>query len=186
MEIKEIILNLLDTLKVADSQTIGDVIVARNLADWSSGHSARTNAQKHLNALADLKNITKHNGFYRSLNSSSEYSDHARLLTQHLSTILKSNNNSVIFREHTLPNGLRADTIFLLRNGNRCFCGILEVCHTETYDYLKGKYDEWKRWKEAKPYLTQLFKVNIPHFCMVVEGKEVGFAKSLKEVLKCG
>jgi len=180
-----ITLTLLNSLKISDPQTIADIIVARKLATWTAGHSARVQAQKQLNSLSDLGKITKCTGFYRALDCKSEFSAHSRLLTQALAQILKTPYNPVIYREHTFTNGLRSDAVILLKNNTKACCFILEVCHTETYEYLKGKYDEWLRWEGSKNALTQLFGYKIPHFGFVVEGKETGFSTPLKEVLKC-
>jgi hypothetical protein len=182
---QEFICRFINTLKIADPQTISDIIVARKLADWTSGHSARVQAQKHLNSLADLKRITKHPGFYRSLDCQSEYNAHARLLTYALAEILKSPYDPIVYREHSLPNGLRPDALVLLQREDKALCFVLEVCHTETYDYLKGKYDEWIRWRDKRAYLTQLFRREIRYCAFVVSGKEAGFATPFEEVLRC-
>ena len=175
--------SILTPLKIADPQTIADIIVARKLADWTPGHSARVQAQKHLNSLADLGKIQKCTGFYRTLDCKSEYKDHARLLTASLAEILKTPYNPIIYREHTFPNGLRSDAVVLLKNKGKALCFILEVCHTETHDYLKGKHDEWLRQGISKT-LSELFGFKIPFAAFCVQGKEVSWATPLKEVLK--
>jgi len=176
------VLELLHVLKVADDKTIGEIMASKGI--WTAGQSARNQSNRAMRDLADLGKLEKGNGFYRVPGCKSEYSDHSKLLTQSLSKILQIPYNPTIYREHTFENGLRSDAVVLLKNGDKGLCFIFEICHTETYSYLKSKHDEWVRWSGAKRALTQLFGVKIPHFGFIVEGKEVGFATPLKEVLK--
>jgi hypothetical protein len=174
-------LDVLNILKVSDAQIIGEILSP--IRGWTAGQSATVQVQKELRPLVPEK-IYKGNGYYRTLDCKSEYKDHAKSLTHHLARILKSPYNPTIYREHSFPNGLRADAVCLVRKGNKALCFVLEVVINEPHSYLEMKRSEWKRWKGAKDYLTQLFKVEIPHFAIVVEGREISWAVPLSKILE--
>jgi hypothetical protein len=174
------VIELMKVLKIADDKTIGEIMAQKGI--WTAGTSARKQSNRAMRELSDLGKLEKCNAFYRVPGCKSEYSDHARLLTLALAEILKLPYNPTIYREQTFPNGLRSDAVVLLKSNKNACCFILEVCHSETYEYLKSKYNEWLRWKDALTTLSQLFGCNIPHFGFVTEGKDYGFT-SLNEVL---
>ncbi len=77
---------------------------------------------------------------------------------------------------------MRADAVVLLRKPTQALCFILEVVHTETDSYLKGKHDEWLRQGVSKT-MSELFGFHIPHVAFCVEGRSASFASTLLEVL---
>jgi hypothetical protein len=158
----------ISTLKVATALDIGEILHARKA--YTSIQSARVNAQKKLNVKADLGEIEKCNGFYRTLDCKSDYKDHAKLLTKATVEILKR-YDAIIYREHTITSiGLRPDALVLLKRENIGRCFILEVVNNEPEQYLKQKIDVWRSWPDALDYLSSLFKYRIPHFDIVVSG----------------
>lgn len=178
---EEQILELLNVLKITDDKTVGEIMAYRGV--WTAGISARNQSNRAMKELSDQGKIEKCSGFFRTLDCKSEYKDHARLLTACLAEILKTPYNPIIYREKTFPNGLRSDAVVLLKHHTKARCFILEVCHTETYEYLKGKHDEWLRQGVSKT-LSNLFGFKIPYAAFCVEGKEASWATPLKEVLK--
>lgn len=73
-----------------------------------------------------------------------------------------------IFREHYVPKlDRRADALVLLTQGNMGFCFLLEAVHEEKEEYLANKIWSWKEWPDATEYLSNLFKVKIPHFDII-------------------
>lgn len=164
---------LIQQLKIADAKTIGDILFAQG--KFSNSHSARVNAQKHLNNLVDLGKIERGDGFYR-VGTKSEYGEHARLLTAHLAQILSVKSiTTVIYREAEIPIGFRADALVFCQRENMGICFVLEVAHNETHNYLRRKADAWRAWKGAKNYLTQVFNTPIHSYGFVVSGREIGY-----------
>ncbi len=174
-------LSVLNYLKISDAKTIGDILHAQG--NWGNPHSARVQTQKQLNALADLGKIEKCDGFYRTLDCKSEYGEHAKKLTQVLSEILKLPLTSTIYREVSFPIGHRADAVVLCQKENKGTCFILEVAHHETFEYLQRKANAYLNWKEGRQFLTNLFKVKIPHYSIATEGKEVSGAVAFSNLL---
>lgn len=178
------VFNVISTLKISDPQTIGEIIVSKGLASWSSGHSARIQAQKHLNKLADLGKIQKNPGFYRTLDCRSEYGEHSQKLTYCLAEIIKSPVNPTIYREYLLPNGLRPDAICLVRKNGKGLCFILEVVHKETPGYLQTKINEWKRSQTAHNAVEDLFGVKIPNIAFIVYGGLTGDYVTFEQLIQ--
>lgn len=157
--------DIIQTLRISDSLTIGEILHSKGL--YSNLHSARVNAQKALNNLADLGKIEKCKGYYRTPDCKSEYKEHARLLTKSLSKILIC-SNAVIHREITIPDiGLRPDTIALLKKAGQGACFVLEVVNNESEIYLQSKINAWKNWQGSLPFLSRLFGYSIPYFDLI-------------------
>lgn len=182
------IASLVDSLKIVDALTVGSVLHAKGL--YSSEHSARVQAQKALNSLVELGKLEKGAGHYRTLDCKSEYAEHARLLTGSLAELFKTQAEPVIFREHSIPEiALRPDALVLLKKDGRGLCFVLEVCHTETTEYLNQKITAWRNWDNALGYLSACFNFKVPHFEIVVVGDNVPdgcweFNRFIKEVVK--
>lgn len=164
---RNIVLHIFKSLHIASDKVIGDILVTRGLVSWSAGTSARNNTRKLLKTL----DLEEGNGYFRIPGCKSEYCDHAKALTEYLAEILKI-TDAEIFREHTLPINLKPDALVLAQKDGKKSCFILEVALNETPEYLEMKYNAWLQWKEAKTYLSDLFKVKIPHIGFVVAGKE--------------
>jgi hypothetical protein len=49
---------------------------------------------------------------------------------------------------------------------------------------LESKRAAWLNWKDTRSYLSQLFGYQIPHFFMLVQGKEVSWAKQLDQLIQ--
>ena len=180
--------SLVDSLKIVDALTVGEILHAEGV--YASVHSARVQAQKALNSLADLGKLEKGKGYYRTLDCKSEYAEHARLLTKSLAELFKTKAEPVIFREHSISEvALRPDALVLLKREGQGLCFVLEICHTETPEYLNQKITTWRNWDNALGFLSGLFKCNVPHFEIVVVGDEVPggcweFNRFIKEVVK--
>lgn len=169
-------------LKIADAKIIGAILFA--LGYFSTLHSARVNAQKHLNNLVALGHLVRGDGFYRIPECQSEYGEHARLLTACLAQILSIKDlTTTIHREVSVPIGFRADAVVLCEKDGKGICFVLEVAHNETHDYLRRKVDAYKKWKEAKAFLTQLFNKPIRGYGFVCSGKEVSGATPFNRLL---
>jgi len=180
--------SLVDSLKIVDALTVGGILHAKGL--YSSVHSARVQAQKALNSLVELGKLEKGTGYYRTLGCKSEYAEHARLLTRSLAELFKNEAEPVIFREHSISEiALRPDALVLLKKEGQGLCFVLEVCHTETPEYLNQKITAWRNWDNALGFLSALFGCRIPHFEIVVVGDNVPagcweFNRFIKEVVK--
>jgi hypothetical protein len=182
---KHNITSLVNSLKIVDALTVGEVLHAKGV--YASVHSARVQAQKALNSLVDLGKLEKGNGYYRTLDCKSEYAEHARLLTKALAELFK-HGEPVIFREHSITEvALRPDALCLLTREGKGLCFVLEVCHTETPEYLNQKITTWKNWDNSLNYLSRLFGYKIPHFEIVVAGDAprgcYEFNRFIKEVV---
>jgi hypothetical protein len=180
--------SLVNSLKIVDALTVGEILQARGV--YSFVHSARVQAQKALNSLADLGKLEKGKGYYRTLDCKSEYSEHARLLTRSLAELFKTGAEPVIFREHSITEvALRPDALVLLKKEGQGLCFVLEVCHTETPEYLNQKITTWRNWDNSLDYISRLFKYEVPHFEIVVVGDNVPSGcwelnRFIKEVVK--
>jgi len=173
---------LMESLKIADAVTIGEILQAKG--PYSNLQSARVNAQKKLNELVSLGKLERNSGYYRIPVCKSEYKEHARLLTKVLAELFKLPAvEPVIFREINTPVGLRPDAIVLLTKENQGLCLILEVLINETDSYFQMKQNTWENWPEATEYLSQLFHYKVPHFELVPITVLDGFISFLKEVV---
>ena len=180
--------SLVESLKIVDALTVGEILQKKGV--YSSVHSARVQAQKALNSLVDLGKLEKGKGYYRTLDCKSEYAEHARLLTKSLAELFKTKAEPVIFREHSIAEvALRPDALVLLQREGQGLCFVLEICHTETPEYLKQKITTWRNWDNSLGFLSGLFGCKVPHFEIVVVGDAVPsgcweFNRFIKEVVK--
>ena len=173
-------LQVITILVIADAVIIGDILSGPPYNLWKSGHSARVNAQKALNALVALGRLERGKSFYRLPGCKSEYGEHAQLVTRHIADLIKLNLPLKTFREHTISKvGLRPDAICLITKDNQSLCFILEVIHNETSEYFKQKLSTWKTWDGATDYLGQLFGYEIPCFSIITAGQRLLFDEVL-------
>jgi hypothetical protein len=174
--------DIIQSLRVADSLTVGEIFLAKGL--YSNLQSARVNAQKKLNELVALGQLEKADNYYRTPDCKSEYKEHARLLTKVLAELFKLPSvEPVIYREITTPVGLRPDAIVLLTKENQGLCLILEVLINETEAYFQMKKNTWDNWPEATRYLSELFNYKIPNFELLPITVLDGFISFLKEAI---
>jgi hypothetical protein len=168
-------------LKVASKHDL-----SRLMSQWTEGASRVNNTKKYLDILSDLHLIEKCDKFYRT-DTKSEYKDHAKKLTEILITLLQVEGEITIHREITIQEiALRPDAIIFITRGSKAIVIILEVCLTETQEYLDAKIRTFKNWNKKLSYLSDLFNYPIPHYDVVVSGNlktENEFNQYLKEVL---
>lgn len=185
---EEIILKLMEELRIASVHDIGNYMAHRGI--WTAGTSAANNADKTCKNLVGYNRLEKGDGYYRIKGCESEYKPHARKLTESLIDILKLNFQTKIFREHSIEEkGLRPDAIVFLTHNGQGLCFFLEVCNNETPEYLQAKINTIKNWPEAKEYLSNLFKTKINDFDIVVAGDltsddAIAFNTFIEEVKK--
>ena len=182
---KDLVDQILISARITDPLTVGEVLHEKGF--YQSVHSARVQVQKDFNRRVDLKQLERGPGYYRVPGCESEYGDHARLLTKSLIELFK-HGEPVIFREHSIKEvGLRPDALVLLKKEGRGLCFVLEVCHTETPEYLNQKVTTWKNWDNSLNYLSNLFHHRIPHYDLVVVGEApegcFEFNRYIKEVV---
>jgi hypothetical protein len=166
------VMKVMETLRIADKHTVGQIMSVR--VGWKTKVSAPNQAYKALGGLADLGKIEKHQGYFRLPGCRSEYGEHARLVTQAIAVLLIKYPDSIIHREHTIPEvGLRPDALVLIKNQNMGICIVLEVLVNETEEYYRSKENTWRSWEGATEYLSKLFGYRIPHFLIIpVKGGE--------------
>jgi hypothetical protein len=170
-------MSVLVSLQVFTALDVGQIYFSQG--KYKDLHSARIQAQKHLNKEVALGNLEKRQDFYCVPGYRGEHKQHSRLLTQSLVKIL-TKHEAVIFREHSVPTiGLRPDALVLITKENQGLCFILEVIHNETAEYFKQKLTAWQNWPEATSYLTQLFGYEIPSFAIVTTGQQPLFENAL-------
>ncbi|WP_041584966.1 hypothetical protein [Syntrophus aciditrophicus] len=168
---EEEILTIMESLKIADKHTVGDIMASKGI--WNAGTSAVNNTYKALNALVDLGKLEKGNGYFRVKGCRSEYKGHAQELTKALAEILKLNHKNHILREVEIKEvGLRSDAIVLMLKGDELLCFVLEVANNETEEYLKQKVNAWVLWEDAEKKLSELFGTKVEQFDIVVKGMD--------------
>jgi hypothetical protein len=171
-------------LRVADAKTVGDVLSTKH--EFKNPHSARVQAQKHLNLLVETGQLMRGDGWYAVKGYRGEFKDHDRLLTQALAEILKLKYEADIRREVSFESGLRSDAVVLLKKEKSGLCIVLEVALSETPEYLNQKVVAWRNWPGANQALSELFGIPIPYFTLVVSGKThpeaIEFNEFLEEV----
>ncbi|RJR18186.1 MAG: hypothetical protein C4581_06620 [Nitrospiraceae bacterium] len=186
---EKLLFTVIQSLKILDAKLLGEIYYKQGL--YNSVHSGRTNAQKHLNRLHSEGKLERIGKYYRVKGCRSEGGDHSLKLSEALTEILKITGiQPVIFRETKTPLNLIPDAMVLLIKDGKGLSFILEVANEETDNYLQSKVNDWRAWRAAKEYLSDLFKYQIPHFDIVVKGDYVPdgcypFASYLKEVI-CG
>ena len=136
---------------------------------WKTEKSIYQNTVKSLNANVQLGRLVKEYNHYKIPGCNSDWNNpHVKELTYCLAEILKLPFEATVFREHHVePLGLRPDGLILLTHEGKGRCFILEVCLNETESYLRQKQTAWEHWPQATEYLSNLFKVKVPHFDFV-------------------
>lgn len=184
MKPDDLVARIIESLRVADAKTVGEILVTKH--PFKNSQSSRTRAQACLKLLAETGKIIRREGWYASKGYRGSYKEHDRLLTKALAEVLKLPFESVIFREVSFEPALRSDAAILLKRENSGLCFILEVVHNETAEYLEMKRNTWKNWEGANEALSKLFGYRIPRFSIVVSRDEPDdqFNQLLEEVRK--
>jgi hypothetical protein len=183
MDYLEMVMALFIILHVADKHVIGDLMVHLG-ARWTRGPSSSNNSQKWMIKGSELGLLERCNGFFRLPGCRSNYKEHAKLLTWALAEILKfPSTEATIFREHSLPIGLRPDALIFLRKksvGRVFYC---EIVNNESQNYLNQKFNAFDSWSGSLPYLSNLFGgYKIPHYEYLVVGREHPKAITLDQI----
>lgn len=166
---KQKVMEILEKVKIIDSKTVGKIMSAWGI--WKAGNNAAVQAHKALVYQAELKNLERCDGFWRTPDCKSEWKEHAQFLTTVLADVLSHFPDTLIYREHFIPEvGLRPDAIILKINDGYGSCVVLEAVMNETDDYFNQKVNVWKQWQGANEYLSRLFNYRIKSF--VVLGKK--------------
>ena len=164
---EQFILNIMNSLVIADTKTISEILSAKGI--WPAD-KAYANVYKYLSNLEAIGKLEKHPGFWRKPGCVSTYQDHAKALTQSLSTILKTPYEVVLYREKKIQEiSIILDCICFLKKDDfgRVFC--FEEVRTETDSYLEQKVNTLKHWEGILGYLSKLTGYLIPHFDIVTE-----------------
>lgn len=180
---QEFSLKIIDDCGVITDISLGDTLAPR--FNWKPGHSARVQARKILENLTNLGKITKHEGFYRSLNCRSEFSEHSKALSQHITQLYQLPEITPhIRREISFDCGIRSDVAAILVRGNQARCIIVEVDLTETKEQLEAKYNQWMRWKDAHSALEKVLGYQVDNFDFLSTSGRVGlqFTSYIKEI----
>ncbi len=168
MEINGAVKKIAGQLRVSTAKIVGEVWFVTEPERFKDEHSARVQAQKHLNLLAETGQLVRGQGWYATPSYRGTFKDHDRLLTQALSDILKLKLECIIHREVAVEPAMRADAAVLLARDGHGICFLLEVAHREDPAYTAMKINQWRRWPEANDALAKLFGYRIPHFSIIV------------------
>lgn len=178
--------SIMQTLWYADPQTVG--MVAAHLGmDWQGEVSQRENARKVLTARADMGKLEKCRGYFKLTGLKGNHEEHSRAITEQIARIMMTPYQPIIKREVALPNNLRADIAFVLRDfeNRKQLAAVMEICLNERPSYLEMKRNEHRRTKkQTAAYLSELFGYSINHYAILVSGKDVSWAGSLEEIIK--
>lgn len=168
MEISDRIKKLTEVFKVANDDVIGNV--ARQVFDlnWKEGLSARNQAHKILDELALTNQISKGKGFYAVKGYQGEYKEHDRVITECISKLILLKHPITIYRETALSGGIRPDILGIIGKDGKVIVFVLECCLNETDSYLEQKATFWRHHNP----LQDVFGIPIPHFSLVVHGKQ--------------
>jgi hypothetical protein len=162
------IMEVMTKVRIADKH-----LVASLQTRWKEGVSRVNNTYKYLMDLVQLGRLVKGPNYFKVPECESEYKPHAELLSKSLIEILKVNPEAEIWREHYIQEiSLRPDALVLMRQGNLARMLIVEVCESETEEYLMAKVNLWKKHPEALRILSEITKIMIPAFDIVVVGKD--------------
>ena len=176
---------LIETLKVSDSKTIGNIISTLT-GKWKVGLSSQVQAQKYLNILAASGKIIRGKGWYAVKGYQGKFKEHDRKLTQIIARLITLKLPISVHREVSFPVGLRSDMVCLIGKSSKAICAVIEVANHETPEYLNQKITAWKNWNEATRHLSDLLDTTIPYFSIVTEGMShplaVDFEHFMKEV----
>jgi hypothetical protein len=175
--IEDLALYYFGLLKIATKHEIGDLLSAIT-GKWTPGVSATNNAYKLLNKLVDLRKLKRDGIVYSLPHVKAKWTPHTEALTKTLVELLKKYPDSLIYREKLVPIG-RPDALVLLRHENKGRLLVVEICNTETEQYLESKIRAWGSWKDSTQFLSELFGYRIPHCEFYIVGKD--HPKSIKE-----
>lgn len=174
---------LIETLKVSDSKTIGNIISTLT-GKWKLGLSSQVQAQKYLNILVDTGKIIKGKGWYAVKGYQGEFKEHDRKLTEIIARLITLKLPISVHREVSFLVGLRSDMICLIGKSSKAICAVIEIANHETPEYLNQKITAWKNWTEAPQALSDLFKTPIPHFSIITHGISHPLAVDFKHFIK--
>lgn len=173
---------LLEMLKVANDDVIGNTARQIFNLNWKEGLSARNQAHKILEELALTDQIKKGKGWYSVKDYQGEYKEHDQAITRCSAELIKLKLPITLYRERSLSNGLRPDLIGLIGRNGKALCFVQEFCINESDATLEQKVVAWKH---NNP-LEEVFGFPIPHFTLVVHGKShpemMDFNNFLEEV----
>ena len=168
----------ISTLQIVSKEIIADWVAFMRW--YAEGHSAYVNADKRCKRLVKDGRIVAGDGFYKLPHIKSEYKEHSKALTEHLSEILKLPYQSVIFREKLLePVKLRPDAMVALIKGNQATVFILEILVNESPLYFKQKISAWKSWRGGKEVLSKMFGFEVPFIQIVTNDNFSNFIRRL-------
>lgn len=164
--------HLLQVIKVANDDLLGNTARLLYGLNWKEGLSARNQAHKILDELALTDQIIKGKGFYAVKGYQGQFKEHDRKLTEIIARLITLKFPISIHREVSFPVGLRADAVGIVGKENRATCFWLEVCDTETDPYFNQKAVAIRNNRHfITECLTDLFATRIPDFTLVVHGK---------------
>jgi len=162
------IMEVMNKVRIADKH-----LIASLQTRWKEGVSRVNNTYKQLMELVQLGKLIKGNGYFKVPGCESEYKLHAQLLTKTLIQILKIYPQTEIWREHYIPEiSLRPDALVLLKKGDLARMLIVEVCESETEEYLMAKLNLWKKHPAALRILSEITKIMICKYDLVVIGND--------------
>jgi hypothetical protein len=159
---------ILKILKVASAKTISFILYP----DSKNPHSDIVQTQKKLNTLVALNKIIRGAHWYAVNEYEGQFKEHDQKRTELIARLIRLKLPISVFTEVSFPIGIRSDLVVLIGKENKAICAVIEVANTEVKkpEYLNQKIVAWKNWTEAPQYLSNLFKIPIPHFSLVVEG----------------
>jgi len=176
--------HLLQAIKVANDDLLGNTARLLYSLNWKEGLSARNQAHKILDELALTGRIIKGKGFYAVKEYQGHFKEHDRLLSKLITQLLCLKLPMTIHREVSFPIGIRSDLVALIGKNGKAICAVIEVANHETAPFFEHKMVAWKNWTEASQALSDLFKTPIPHFSIVTEGITHPLAIDFKSFLE--
>ena len=160
------IMRVMEAVKIATKHQ-----VAKTQTQWKEGPSRINNTYRELKDNVALGKLIQESDYFKIKNAEGKHSPHSRLLTDVLIDILLINEETVIIREKLINSiSIIPDALILLKRENKARCVVLEVVDTETEKYLQSKVNLWLIHPEANRILSEIFKVKIPHFDIVISG----------------
>ena len=145
--------------------------VAKTQTQWKEGPSRVNNTDKKLKDEVVKGNLIHEDDYFKLKTCEGKHSAHSRDLTDCLIDILLINPEAIIIRERLIEISMIPDSLILLRKGDKARCLVLEVCTTETENFLQAKVNLWLNHPEANRILSDIFQVKIPHFDIIISGK---------------
>ena len=180
---EELVYKYAEMLRVFDKHTGAEALPK---SPWRKGTSTINNFYKACVNLAADGKLEQCDGFFRVNYCKADWNNpHTQQVSKCVAALLST--GAEVYREILVSTiGTRPDAIALVRKGGKGRCCILEVCLTETAEYLESKINAWHGWKGAEKYLSELFGIKIPFFDIVVHGlthpKAIPYEEFMKEV----